>query len=137
MERGINRVTLIGWVGKEPELRCKPESGAYICRISLATNEYWKDRVTNEMKKKTDWHTVVSFGKLAEIISKFVRKGSFVFIEGQLKTRTWNDKEGNKKYTTEVLAKEFQLLESKNTVDEQTQESPDIDFNQEVDDIPF
>lgn len=105
----VNRVILIGNVGKEPEVRYTP-NGAAICNLSIATSRYWKDKANGEKKEETEWHRVVLYDRLAEIAGEYVKKGRPVYIEGRLKTRKWQDKEGKDNYTTEVIAESMQLL---------------------------
>lgn len=100
--RGINKVILIGYLGQEPETRYMP-NGNMVTNISLATSESWKDKQTNEFKEKTEWHRVVLFGKLAEIASEYLHKGSQVYIEGSLKTRKWQNQNGQDRYITEII----------------------------------
>jgi single-strand DNA-binding protein len=101
MSRGINKVILIGNLGNEPEVRYMP-SGEAVANVSLATSESWKDKNTGEMQERTEWHRVVFFGKLAEIVKQYLHKGSKIYVEGQLRTKKWQDKEGHDRYTTEV-----------------------------------
>lgn len=100
--RGVNKVILVGNLGQDPEVRYLPNGGA-VASITLATSESWRDKATGEMKEQTEWHRVVLFGKLAEVASEYLRKGSQVYIEGRLRTRKWTDQSGVEKYTTEVL----------------------------------
>jgi len=100
--RGVNKVILVGNLGQDPEVRYMPNGGA-VANITLATSESWRDKATGEMKEQTEWHRVVLFGKLAEVASEYLRKGSQVYIEGQLRTRKWTDQSGVEKYTTEVV----------------------------------
>ena len=100
--RGVNKVILVGNLGQDPEVRYMPNGGA-VANITLATSESWRDKATGEMKEQTEWHRVVLFGKLAEVASEYLRKGSQVYIEGQLRTRKWTDQSGQDKYTTEVV----------------------------------
>ncbi|MCH9025541.1 MAG: single-stranded DNA-binding protein [Proteobacteria bacterium] len=109
MARGINKVILIGNLGSDPETRAMP-SGAYVTNISVATSESWKDKQTGDQKERTEWHKVVFFGRLAEIASEYLRKGSQVYIEGGLRTRKWQDKDGRDRYTTEIVAREMEML---------------------------
>ena len=109
MARGINKVILIGNLGNDPDVRYTA-GGAAVSNISLATTESWKDRESGEQQEKTEWHRVVFFGKLAEIVAEYLKKGSQVYIEGRLQTRKWQDKEGNDRYTTEIVASEMQML---------------------------
>ncbi|EPT8338686.1 single-stranded DNA-binding protein [Enterobacter hormaechei subsp. xiangfangensis] len=100
--RGVNKVILVGNLGSDPEMRYMPNGGA-VANFTLATSESWRDKQTGEMKEQTEWHRVVLFGKLAEVAGEYLRKGSQVFIEGQLRTRKWTDQSGAEKYTTEVV----------------------------------
>ena len=100
--RGVNKVILVGNLGQDPEVRYMPNGGA-VANITLATSESWRDKATGEMKEQTEWHRVVLFGKLAEVASEYLRKGSQVYIEGQLRTRKWQDQGGQERYTTEVV----------------------------------
>ncbi|EOO7453203.1 single-stranded DNA-binding protein [Escherichia coli] len=100
--RGVNKVILVGNLGQDPEVRYMPNGGA-VANITLATSESWRDKATGEMKEQTEWHRVVLFGKLAEVASEYLRKGSQVYIEGQLRTRKWTDQSGQDRYTTEVV----------------------------------
>lgn len=100
--RGVNRVILVGNLGNDPEVKYLP-SGSAIANITLATSEEWRDKATGEKKESVEWHRVVLFGKLAEIAGEYLRKGSQVYIEGQLRTRKWTDNAGVEKYTTEVV----------------------------------
>jgi len=100
--RGVNKVILVGNLGADPEVRYMPSGGA-VANITLATSESWRDKATGEMKEQTEWHRVVLFGKLAEVAGEYLRKGSQVYIEGQLRTRKWTDQAGTEKYTTEVV----------------------------------
>ena len=109
MARGINKVILIGNLGSDPETRAMP-SGAYVTNISIATSESWKDKQTGDQKERTEWHKVVFFGRLAEIASEYLRKGSQVYIEGGLRTRKWQEKDGRDRYTTEIVAREMEML---------------------------
>jgi len=100
--RGVNKVILVGNLGQDPEVRYMPNGGA-VAKITLATSESWRDKQTGENKEVTEWHRVVLFGKLAEVAGEYLRKGSQVYIEGQLRTRKWQDQGGQERYTTEVL----------------------------------
>lgn len=112
MARGVNKVILVGNLGKDPETRALP-SGATVANFSIATSESWKDKTTGENVDKTEWHNIVAFGKLADIIAQYLRKGSQVYVEGALQTRKWQDKEGNDRYTTEIKINEMQMLGGK------------------------
>ncbi|EXU76754.1 single-stranded DNA-binding protein [Erwinia mallotivora] len=100
--RGVNNVTLIGNLGQDPEVRYMPNGNA-VTGLSLATSESWRDKQSGEIKEQTEWHRVVLFGKLAEVAGEYLRKGSQIYIEGQLKTRKWTDSNGTERYTTEVV----------------------------------
>lgn len=100
--KGVNKVILVGNLGQDPEVRYLPSGGA-VCSVTLATSESWRDKATGELKEQTEWHRVVLFGKLAEVAGEYLRKGSQVYIEGQLRTRKWTDQAGTEKYTTEVV----------------------------------
>jgi single-strand DNA-binding protein len=112
MARGINKVILLGNVGNAPEVRQTTE-GNVIAILSLATSENWKDKQTGEKQEKTEWHRVVFFRQLAEIVGKYVRKGSKLYIEGSLRTRKWQDQQGIDRYTTEIVANDMQMLDSR------------------------
>ena len=112
MSRGVNKVILVGNVGVNPELRHTPNDSA-VTQLSIATSETWKDKATGETQERTEWHKVVLFNRLAEIASQYVKKGSKVFIEGALRTRKWTDAQGVEKYTTEIIANEMQLLDTR------------------------
>jgi single-strand DNA-binding protein len=109
MARGINKVILIGNLGADPESRSMP-SGMNVTNLRIATSESWKDKQTGEMQERTEWHSVAMFGRLAEVAAQYLRKGSQVYIEGRLRTRKWQDKEGRDRYTTEVVADDMQML---------------------------
>ena len=102
--RGINKVILVGRLGKDPEVRYMPNGGA-VANLQLATSESWRDKQTGEMKEQTEWHRVVLFGKLAEVAAEYLHKGAQVYIEGQLRTRSWDDNSGVTRYVTEILVK--------------------------------
>jgi single-strand DNA-binding protein len=112
MARGVNKVILVGNLGQDPEVRYSPNGGA-IANISVATSESWKDKNTGEQVDKTEWHRVVFFRRLAEIAGEYLKKGSKVYIEGKLQTRKWQDKNGQDRYTTEIVANEMQMLDSR------------------------
>jgi single-strand DNA-binding protein len=109
MARGINKVIIVGNLGNDPDTRYMP-SGSAVTNLSIATNESWKDKQTGEQKDRTEWHKVAMFGRLAEIAAEYLRKGSQVYIEGKLRTRKWQDQNGNDRWTTEVIADEMQML---------------------------
>jgi single-strand DNA-binding protein len=109
MARGINKVILVGNLGADPDTRYMP-SGKAVTNIRIATSEAWKDRQTGDQQERTEWHSVVMFDKLGEIAAEYLRKGSQVYIEGSLRTRKWQDKEGKDRYTTEIVARDMQML---------------------------
>ena len=151
--RGVNKVILIGNLGQDPEVRYLPQGGA-VTNITLATSESWRDKQSGEMKEKTEWHRVVVFGKLAEVAGQYLKKGSQVYIEGQLQTRKWQDQQGQERYSTEVVVNiggSMQMLSGRNagndsappvenrkpqqrTQQPPVQNEPPMDFD---DDIPF
>ena len=109
MARGVNKVILIGNVGQDPETRYMP-NGKAVTNLRVATSESWKDKQTGEQREQTEWHTIVMYDRLAEIAAEYLKKGSQVYIEGKLRTRKWQDKEGRDRYTTEINANEMQML---------------------------
>jgi single-strand DNA-binding protein len=108
----VNKVILIGNLGRDPEVRYTP-SGSAVCNVSIATSRNWKNKDTGERQEETEWHRVVFYDRLAEIAGEYLKKGRPVYVEGRLKTRKWQDKEGKDQYTTEVIASEMQLLGSR------------------------
>jgi single-strand DNA-binding protein len=112
MARGVNKAIILGSLGQDPDIRYTA-GGAAVANISIATNEQWKDKESGEMQERTEWHRVVFFGRLAEIVGEYLRKGSQVYVEGRIQTRKWQDKEGKDRYTTEIVANEMQMLGSK------------------------
>ncbi len=112
MARGINKVILIGNLGQDPEVRYMPSGGA-VTNVSLATSETWKDKQTGQPQERTEWHRVVFFNRLAEIAGEYLKKGSKVYIEGSLRTRKWQGQDGQDRYTTEIVASEMQMLDSR------------------------
>jgi len=125
MARGVNKVILVGNLGKDPEVRYSP-NGSAVANCTLATTESWKDKTSGEKQEKTEWHRVVFFGKLAEIVGEYLKKGSQIYVEGRLQTRKWQDKEGKDRYTTEIVAGEMQMLGSRSG-----QGAPSDSFNQD------
>ncbi|OUX09678.1 MAG: single-stranded DNA-binding protein [Gammaproteobacteria bacterium TMED242] len=146
MSRGVNKVILVGNLGQKPEMRYTATQAA-VANISIATTESWKDKESGEMRDKTEWHRVVYFGKLAEIVEKYLDKGSSVYIEGKLQTRKWQDKSGADRWTTEIVGNELTMLGSRaansNNAPMQSNESespfPQDDSGPGLtdDDIPF
>lgn len=147
MARGVNKVILIGHLGKDPESRSMP-SGGSVTNFSVATAEAWKDKDTGEKKERTEWHSIVVYNRLAEVCAQYLRKGAKVYLEGSLRTRKWQDKEGRDRYTTEIVAHEMQMLDTKggdssapaaNANDQRpaASQAPASDASFEDDDIPF
>lgn len=112
MARGVNKVILVGNVGGDPDVRTMP-NGNTVTSLSIATSESWKDKQTGEKQDRTEWHRVVCFNRLGEIAGEYIRKGSKLYIEGSLRTRKWQDQQGQDRYTTEIIASEMQMLDSK------------------------
>lgn len=112
MARGINKVILIGNLGGDPEVRYMP-SGNAVTNVTVATSESWKDKQTGQQQERTEWHRVVFFNRLAEIAGEYLRKGSKVYVEGSLRTRKWQGQDGQDRYTTEIVASEMQMLDSR------------------------
>ena len=110
--RGVNKVILVGNLGNDPETRYMPSGGA-VTNITVATSESWKDKQTGQPQERTEWHRVVFFNRLAEIAGEYLRKGSKVYLEGSLRTRKWQDNSGQDRYTTEIVANEMQMLDSR------------------------
>lgn len=110
--RGVNKAIIVGNLGQDPEMR-STASGLAIATISVATSEVWKDKNSGEQQERTEWHRIVFFDKLAEIVGQYLVKGSKVYVEGQIRTQKWQDKDGNDRYTTEILGKEMQMLDSR------------------------
>ena len=129
---GINKIILIGNVGKDPETRYM-QNGDAVTNFSLATSEEWKDKDTGEKKERTEWHRITAWRKLGEICGQYLKKGSMCYIEGKLQTRSWEDKDGNKRYTTEIIANNIQFLGGRN--DSQHPRAEPV--AQGDDDIPF
>jgi len=109
MARGINKVILIGNLGADPETRAMP-SGTTVANLRIATSESWRDKQSGEQQERTEWHRVALFGRLGEVAAEYLRKGSQVYIEGSLRTRKWQDKQGNERYSTEIVANDMQML---------------------------
>lgn len=149
MARGVNKVILVGNLGADPETRYMP-SGSAVTNIRIATSESWKDKTSGEQQERTEWHNVVFFGRLAEIAAEYLRKGSQVYVEGSLRTRKWEGKDGVERYTTETVASEMQMLggrsgggsapasapsdQSRRSSPAPSSSAPSDDFD---DDIPF
>ena len=134
-KRGVNVAIVLGNVGADPEVRYTP-SGSAVANVSLATSESWKDKQSGEMQERTEWHRVVFYNKLAEIVGEYVTKGSKLYINGSIRTRKWQDQSGVDKYTTEIIANDMQMLDRKGA----TQSAPaaaEGSFADADDDIPF
>ena len=112
MARGVNKVILIGNLGADPEVRYTPD-GAPVANFNLATSESWNDRTSGEKQERTEWHRLVVWRKLAEIAGQYLKKGSKIYVEGKLQTRSWEDQSGQKRYTTEVVVNDMQMLDSR------------------------
>ena len=145
MARGVNKVILVGNLGQKPEMRYTQTNTA-VATLSIATSESWKDKDSGEQREKTEWHRFVFFGKLAEIAEQYLDKGSQLYVEGKLQTRKWQDKEGNDRYTTEILGNEMNMLGGRQSSSDegvydqsqqtsQTAQSQDSQISEE--DIPF
>ena len=139
MSNGVNKVLIIGNLGSDPEIKYT-KAGDPVANLSIATSESWKDKNSGDLQEKVEWHRVVMFSRLAEIAEQYLKKGSKVFVEGKLQTRKWQDQEGKDRYTTEVVAKEMTMLDSRSTSQAQENspivesEKPKDDFEE---DIPF
>jgi single-strand DNA-binding protein len=116
MARGVNKVILIGHLGQDPQQRAMP-SGKAVVNLRVATTDQWRDKQTGENKEATEWHNVVMFDRLAEIAAEYLRKGSQVYVEGKIRTRKWQDKDGNDRYTTEIIANEMNMLGGRGAAD--------------------
>ena len=112
MARGVNKVILVGNLGQDPETRYMPSGGA-VTNVTIATSETWKDKQSGQPQERTEWHRVVFFNRLAEIAGEYLKKGSKVYVEGSLRTRKWQDQSGQDRYTTEIVAAEMQMLDSR------------------------
>ncbi|OQY04164.1 MAG: single-stranded DNA-binding protein [Desulfobacteraceae bacterium 4572_123] len=119
----INKAILVGRLGRDPEIRYTA-SGMAVANFTIATSEKWKDKTSGEMQERTEWHRIVAWGKLGEICGEYLAKGRQVYIEGRIQTRQWEDKDGNKRYTTEIVANEMKMLGSRDSGDEQRSADP-------------
>ena len=133
MSKGVNKVILIGNRGKDPEVKALP-TGSAVTTITLATSESWKDKQTGQQQERTEWHRVVFYNRLAEIAGEYLRKGSKAYIEGSLRTRKWQDKSGQDRWTTEIIADEMQMLDSKHA---SPAGHPSDDFAYDDSSVPF
>ncbi len=147
MAKGLNKVVLLGYVGAEPEVR-QLSGGKTVVNIRIATTEAWRDKVSNQLQEKTEWHRVVLFGGLAEVAASLLGKGSLLYVEGYLKNNKWEDKLGILRYTTEIVANEMNVLSSRSEkpIDSQFEKAagqgggedyPDVLFNMSDKDVPF
>ena len=144
----VNKVILVGNLGKDPETRFMPD-GKAVCNFSIATTDTWKDKATGEKKEATEWHRVSTFGRLAEICGEYLKKGSQIYVEGKLRTRKWQDKDGQDRYTTEIVADAMQMLGSRSGMgaaepreppaagESRSAKKPASQFQDMDDDIPF
>lgn len=130
MARGINKVILVGNVGVDPDVRYMPNGNA-VTTLSLATSETWKDKQTGDKQERTEWHRVVCFNRLGEIAGEYVRKGSKLYVEGSLRTRKWQDPQGQDRYTTEIVASDIQMLDSKGTSTQAFNDAPPASMSQQ------
>ncbi len=144
--RGVNKVILVGHLGQDPDVRAMP-SGSSVANLSLATNEQWRDKNTGEPQERTEWHRLALFGRLAEIAGQYLRKGAQVYVEGRLRTRKWQDRDGHDRYSTEIVVNELQMLGGRGSTSQAGPDRPappaesrdpvgrpDMPFD---DDIPF
>lgn len=148
MARGVNKVILIGNLGRDPEVRYMP-SGSAVANVTLATSESWKDKQTGDQQERTEWHNVVFYGRLAEIAGEYLKKGQQVYVEGSLRTRKWQDKNGADRYTTEIIASDMQMLggrsgggsyaaqDASSSQRPSSEPTPDTGIGDFNDDIPF
>ena len=147
--RGINKVILLGNVGQQPESKTLP-SGGQVANLSLATSESWNDKQSGQKQERTEWHRVVFFNRLAEIVTEYVKKGSKIYVEGKLQTRKWQDNDGQDRYTTEIVASQMQMLDSRSgtaqdgshavpsdDANSQAAQPPSFDDLEDFDEIPF
>ena len=137
---GVNKVILVGRLGKEPEVRYTP-GGVTVANFTIATSDEWRDKDSGEMQERTEWHRIVAWRRLGEICGEYLHKGSQVYIEGRLQTRSWDDREGNKRYTTEIIAQNMQMLgpsTKKGKAESSDERYPDEEpISIPDDDIPF
>ncbi len=141
---GVNKAIIVGNLGKEPDLRFMP-NGKAVCNFTMATSESWKDKNTGAKKEETQWHRISAFGKVAEIISQYAHKGSKVYVEGKIKTRKWQNKDGVDQYTTEIIVEQFQLMDKKGSTSREEGASPSQGYQEPAgnpgmdfdDDLPF
>ena len=127
MARGVNKVILIGNLGSDPEVRYTP-GGSAVANVTLATSSAWRDKSSGQLQERTEWHRIVFFNRLAEIVGEYLHKGSKIYIEGNLRTRKWQDKSGMDRYTTEIISNEMQILDSKNSNNQNNQGNGNSNF---------
>ncbi len=138
-KQGVNKVILVGYVGQEPDVKAT-QGGSQVVNLSIATSETWNDKQSGQKQDRTEWHRVVFFGKLAEIVSSYVNKGSKLYVEGSLRTRKWQDNNGQDRYTTEIVGGEMQMLDSRGQSGQPSQavqQPSQGEANAFDDDIPF
>ncbi|SPD74753.1 Single-stranded DNA-binding protein [uncultured Desulfobacterium sp.] len=137
---GVNKVILVGKLGRDPEVRYTP-SGVTVAQFSIATSDEWKDKDTGEKQERTEWHRIVAWRRLGEICGEYLKKGSQVYVEGKLQTRQWEDRDGVKRYTTEIVAQNMQMLSPVNKAGRAEPYEPGIPLEEPItipeDDIPF
>ena len=127
MARGVNKAILIGNLGQDPEIRYTP-NGSAVCNLTLATNESWKDKESGERHERTEWHRLVFFGRLAEIVQEYLHKGSQIYVEGRIQTRKWQSQNGDERTTTEIIVSEMQILGARsNTAEYDSDKVPNHD----------
>jgi single-strand DNA-binding protein len=149
VSRGVNKAIIVGTLGQDPEIRYTANGGA-VANVSVATNEEWKDKSTGEKQERTEWHRIVIFGKLAEIVQQYLKKGAQAYFEGRIQTRKWQDNEGKDRYSTEIVAHEMQMLGGRSEGGQQQRPQPqqntahgraspqqDAPVDDGFDDIPF
>lgn len=137
---GINKVILVGRLGRDPEVRYTP-SGVTVANFSIATSDEWKDKETGQKQEKTEWHRIVAWRRLGEICGEYLRKGKQIYVEGKLQTRSWEDRDGNKRYTTEIVAQNMQMLDAQTRDMRADPADPGFPVEEPItipeDDIPF
>jgi len=135
MARGVNKVILIGNLGGDPEVRYT-QNGNAVANVSVATTTVWRDKQSNELQERTEWHRIVFFNRLAEIVGEYLKKGSKVYVEGCLRTRKWQDKTGSDRYTTEIIANEMHILDSRNASSSSSSNNQSSSSSSSNDDTP-
>lgn len=127
MSKGINKVILIGKIGQDPEVKTT-SVGSTLSTVSLATTEKWKDKTTGDLREFTEWHRVIFWGRQAEVVGQYLKKGSAIYVEGSLRTRKWQDNDGNDRYTTEIHARDMQMLGGQKREPKRSEIDDDIPF---------